>query len=53
MTFQFWQSPGTGTKDTDPLLEAGLLANPIGNDPKPCEDESDDESNNDQEVKEA
>ncbi|KAH8695886.1 P-loop containing nucleoside triphosphate hydrolase protein [Phaeosphaeriaceae sp. PMI808] len=53
MTFQFWRSPGTGTKDTDPLLEAGLLPDINENDPKLNEDDSDDESDDDQEVKEA
>ncbi|KAH7386024.1 P-loop containing nucleoside triphosphate hydrolase protein [Pyrenochaeta sp. MPI-SDFR-AT-0127] len=53
MTFKFWRSPGTGTKDTDPLLETGLFSDTIGNDPKPYEDESDDESDDDQEVREA
>lgn len=53
MVFQFWRSPGTGTKDTDPLLEAGLFPDTIGKDPKPYDDSSDDESDDDQEVKEA
>lgn len=60
MVIRLWPSPGTGTKDTDPLLEAGLHTQ--GGDYKPCndesfpngdEDEDDEDEDEDQDVKDA
>lgn len=49
MPIQIWRSPGTGTKDTDPLLEAGLNTKP--NDPEAWDVDSDDDDDDDDEDK--
>lgn len=55
MALQFWRAPGSGTKDTDPLLEAGLLSDGGKDDPETSTEysDSDDDEDEDHDVKEA
>jgi ABC-type transport system involved in Fe-S cluster assembly fused permease/ATPase subunit len=53
MPLQFWRSPGQGSEDTDPLLEAAFPP-PIQDDYlKIDEEDSDNDSDGDEDVKEA
>ncbi|KAH3996747.1 hypothetical protein HBH98_000920 [Parastagonospora nodorum] len=53
MPLQFWRSPGQGSKDTDPLLEAAFPPEIEDDYLKTDEEESDDDSDEDEDVKEA
>ncbi|RAR04454.1 P-loop containing nucleoside triphosphate hydrolase protein [Stemphylium lycopersici] len=53
MPLQFWRSPGQGTKDTDPLLEAASPPQIEDECLKTDEEDSDDDSEEDGDVKEA
>ena len=52
MPVEFWRSPGQGTKNTDPLLEAGF-APPNEDDYLEIDEDSDDDRDKDKDVKEA
>ncbi|KAF2623796.1 heavy metal tolerance protein [Macroventuria anomochaeta] len=49
----FWRSPGKGSQDTDPLLEAALPSTTEDGYVKIIDDNSDSDSDEDQEVKDA
>jgi ABC-type transport system involved in Fe-S cluster assembly fused permease/ATPase subunit len=51
MAPQFWRFQGKGTQDTDPLLESALPSNDERDNLRQDEDESDNESDEDQEIK--
>ncbi|KAH8623645.1 putative heavy metal tolerance protein-like [Alternaria alternata] len=53
MPLQFWRSPGQGSKDTDPLLEAACPPQIDDDYLKTDEEDSDDDSDEDEDVKEA
>lgn len=52
MPVEFWRSPGQGTKNTDPLLEAGF-APPNEDDYLEIDEDSDDDRDKDKDVREA
>src|SRR5690349_12500698 len=56
MSFSFWRTPGCGSKDTDPLLEAAIPPSPEYDHLKLDDDNSDagsDSDDEDQDIKDA
>lgn len=56
MSFSFWRSPGRGSKDTDPLLEAAIPPSPEDDCLKADDNDSDtdsDSNDEDQDIKDA